>query len=518
MLTKGKDEERAAASDFDIQLEAAVDLPDIKFSAAHFVAFRGFREPVHGHNYTASVRIGGRHVQADGYLVDFGDLKKALREVCKSLNNSVLIPAHSDVLQTRKIEAAQGTPAQLDIVCEDGSNIRLPFKDCKVLPIVHSTAEEIAEYIWIQLFVTCGLATLLLSRSVEWLEVSVYERVGQGARYRRSISEEILKTLTAADQEGSSPDAFAGATLRRAAARPPRPCLTSAEEVDTADRDGSSHAAPAPAPAPGMRSRFRMPRARARARFCTGTCWCCGVSASSADPSAGGQAVTPASAAATSPPVPTAAMPQAMMSVSKSDASMAKDPRAVAEAAFRSLIETLGDREAGRPELVKTPARAAKAWLELTSGIAEEDPLSAVGEGIFEVEGAQDLVAVRDIQFNSLCEHHLLPFWGTAHVAYIPDGRVLGLSKFARLLKVFSRRLQLQERLTHQFVEALEQLLAPQAVMVSMEARHACMSLRGVATPAVTRTVAFRGPCKDIPATREMLLLGAGSEGSRARL
>lgn len=190
----------------------------------------------------------------------------------------------------------------------------------------------------------------------------------------------------------------------------------------------------------------------------------------------------------------------------------------MAEAAFRSLIEVLGEQEASRPELVKTPARAAKAWLELTSGIAEKDPLSAVGEGIFEVEGAQDLVAVRDIQFNSLCEHHLLPFWGTAHVAYIPDGRVLGLSKFARLLKVFSRRLQLQERLTHQFAEALDHLLAPQAVIVTMEARHACMSMRGVATPAVTRTLAFRGPSKDNPATREMLLIGVGTDATRARL
>lgn len=526
MLAKGKDDGRAAASDLDIQLEAAVDLPDIKFSAAHFVAFRGFREPVHGHNYTAGVRVGGSHVQADGYLVDFGDLKKALREVCKTLNNSVLIPAHSDVLQMRTIEAAQGTPAQLDIVCEDGSNIRLPFKDCKVLPIVHSTAEELAEYIWIQLLLTYGLASLLLSRSVEWLEVTVSERVGQGARYRRRISEEVVKTLTVAVQEGSSPDASAGASLWRAAARPPRPCLMVAEEavappplvpaavdsssVDRADRDGRA----------GRRSRFRiMPAAGARTRFCADTCSCCRVSASAAGSSPGGQAVTPASAAAAaSTPVPTAPMSQAMMGVDKPDASIAKEPRAVAEEAFRSLLSTLGEREAGRPELVKTPARAAKAWLELTSGIAEEEPLNAVGEGIFEVEGAQDLVAVRDIQFNSLCEHHLLPFWGTAHVAYIPDGRVLGLSKFARLLKVFARRLQLQERLTHQFAEALEQLLSPHAVVVSMEARHACMSMRGVATPAVTRTLAFRGRSKDVPSTRENLMRGVAFEETRARL
>merc|ERR1719191_257913 len=100
--------------------------------------------------------------------------------------------------------------------------------------------------------------------------------------------------------------------------------------------------------------------------------------------------------------------------------------------------------------------------------------MQAVGEGIFNLEGdAQDVVSVREIQFNSLCEHHLLPFWGTLHVAYIPDRRVLGLSKFARLLKVFSRRLQLQERLTQQYAEALVRLLSPLAVAVSVEARHA---------------------------------------------
>lgn len=191
------------------------------------------------------------------------------------------------------------------------------------------------------------------------------------------------------------------------------------------------------------------------------------------------------------------------------------DPRAVAEVAYRCLIEALGKTEASRPELVKTPARAAKAWLERTSGIQVIDPLSAVGEGIFEVEGAQDLVAVRDISFNSTCEHHLLPFWGTVHVAYIPNGRVLGLSKFARLLKVLSQRLQLQERLTKQFVEAIFELLAPQGVAVAIEARHSCMSMRGVATPAVTRTIALRGATHD-PFVQMLLMNGIGGAISSA--
>jgi GTP cyclohydrolase I len=194
------------------------------------------------------------------------------------------------------------------------------------------------------------------------------------------------------------------------------------------------------------------------------------------------------------------------------------DPRAEAEAAYRRLIECLGEQEASRPELLKTPARAAKAWLELTSGIQVEDPLTAVGEGIFEVEGAQDLVAVRDMPFNSLCEHHLLPFWGSVSVAYIPNGRVLGLSKFARLLRVLARRLQLQERLAQQFAEALDKILAPQGVAIAIEARHSCMAMRGVATPAVTRTVALRGVMKDDPSIRALLLSGVSSSDQVAKL
>lgn len=544
MAGRGEDEDNVQAK-LDIRLEADVALPDLKFSAAHFVAFRGFREPVHGHNYTAGVRASGGSVQADGYIIDFGDLKQALRKECKRLNSRVLIPANSDVLQIRQVEAAEGESAQLDIVCEDGSNIRLPLQDCAILPIVHTTAEEIAEFLWLRLCVDSGLGEVLVSRGIDSVEVSVHERPGQGARYSRPISDDVLRAHRVLTKEGNNISSSSHGGQRgdsavaalRQTSRPPRPCLMADELVasppllpaalssgDTVERQPRSRETAA-------RGRFRLSSPRG-AKFCTGSCVCCsnvvaqGVAAAT-DKTAGGQHVTPAAAAVPmSVATRTGAAPlmQAAPDVSSqarmpSDSgSASRDPRAVAEAAFRSLIQTLGDREAGRPELLKTPARAAKAWLELTSGIAEEDPLRAVGEGIFEVEGAQDLVAVREIQFNSLCEHHLLPFWGTAHVAYIPDGRVLGLSKFARLLKVFSRRLQLQERLTYQFAEALDELLAPHAVLVSMEARHACMSMRGVATPAVTRTIAFRGPCKDDQVTRDTLLTGIGSDAARAKL
>ncbi|CAL1146384.1 unnamed protein product [Cladocopium goreaui] len=179
-----------------------------------------------------------------------------------------------------------------------------------------------------------------------------------------------------------------------------------------------------------------------------------------------------------------------------------------AEDAYRLLLSTLGIEESSRHELEKTPARAAKAFREMTIGLQVEYPLSVAGDAVFDVDGAHDLVAVREIPFHSLCEHHLLPFAGTAHIAYFPNGRVLGLSKFARLLEVFARRLQLQERLGHQLAEALVELLGPKAVAVSLEAYHTCMSHRGAGVPSRTRTIALRGLQKDDPFIREQLLSG----------
>eukprot|EP00435_Cladocopium_sp_Y103_P061581 s1270_g23.t1 len=179
-----------------------------------------------------------------------------------------------------------------------------------------------------------------------------------------------------------------------------------------------------------------------------------------------------------------------------------------AEDAYRLLLSTLGIEESSRHELEKTPARAAKAFREMTIGLQLEYPLSVAGDAVFDVDGAHDLVAVREIPFHSLCEHHLLPFAGTAHIAYFPNGRVLGLSKFARLLEVFARRPQLQERLGHQLAEGLVELLGPKAVAVSLEAYHTCMSHRGAGVPSRTRTVALRGLQKDDPCIREQLLSG----------
>jgi len=194
-------------------------------------------------------------------------------------------------------------------------------------------------------------------------------------------------------------------------------------------------------------------------------------------------------------------------------AGVVDDRVEVATAAYRKLLEVLGPDEANRSEVAKTPLRAAKAWLELTAGIGVS-PRDIVGNSVFDVEGVQDVVVVRDMPFNSLCEHHLLPFSGVVHVAYVPNQRVLGLSKFARLLRVFTKRLQLQERISAQFADCLVELVGPQAVAVVVEGRHSCMSMRGVETPAVTRTIAVRGAMKDDPHMRELLLQGVWTQGA----
>eukprot|EP00397_Hematodinium_sp_SG-2012_P062573 GEMP01084731.1.p1 GENE.GEMP01084731.1~~GEMP01084731.1.p1 ORF type:complete len:154 (+),score=29.18 GEMP01084731.1:97-558(+) len=115
--------------------------PDFKFSCAHFVAFKGFRERLHGHNYTVQVRISGV-LCSDGYVIDFGDVKKVTKAVCRELNEYVLIPMKSDVLQIKEVES------QIEIRTEDGAFFSLPRSDCKTLDIVHSTAEELAEHVW----------------------------------------------------------------------------------------------------------------------------------------------------------------------------------------------------------------------------------------------------------------------------------------------------------------------------------------------------------------------------------
>ncbi|MFC4424742.1 GTP cyclohydrolase I FolE [Deinococcus navajonensis] len=154
-----------------------------------------------------------------------------------------------------------------------------------------------------------------------------------------------------------------------------------------------------------------------------------------------------------------------------------------------------------REGLQRTPHRVAKAWNFLTDGyrLTLED---AVGDAVFASEGSE-MVIVKDIEFYSMCEHHMLPFFGRAHVAYIPDGQILGLSKFARIVDLYSRRLQVQERVTTQVADAVQQLLAPKGVAVLMEGVHLCMAMRGVQKQnSSTTTSAMRGLFRSDPRTR----------------
>ena len=167
-------------------------------------------------------------------------------------------------------------------------------------------------------------------------------------------------------------------------------------------------------------------------------------------------------------------------------------------------LELLGE-EPGRDGLAKTPARVAESLIWLTQGYGL-DVRDVVNGAVFE-EAHESMVMVRDIELYSLCEHHMLPFFGKAHIAYIPAGRIVGLSKLPRIVDVFARRLQVQERLTEQIAEAIEAVLQPAGVGVVIEAVHLCMMMRGVEKQnSSTITSALRGRFRECPMTRDEFL------------
>lgn len=182
------------------------------------------------------------------------------------------------------------------------------------------------------------------------------------------------------------------------------------------------------------------------------------------------------------------------------------------EKAVREIIEALGE-DPMREGLVDTPERVARFYEEVFSGI-DSDPGDVI-DAFFGEEHYQEIVMVRDIAFYSMCEHHFVPFHGKAHVAYLPQGRVTGLSKLARLVDAFAKRPQMQERLTAQVADCLNDRLEPLGVLVVVEAEHLCMSMRGVRKPgAMTVTSAVRGQMETNPATRAeamSLLFGTGT-------
>ncbi len=171
------------------------------------------------------------------------------------------------------------------------------------------------------------------------------------------------------------------------------------------------------------------------------------------------------------------------------------------EEAVRTILRLIGE-DPQREGLKKTPERVYKAFLHLTKGY-HQDPKEILGEALFSSTN-DEMVLVRDIEFYSLCEHHLLPIIGRAHVAYIPDGQVVGLSKIPRMVEVFARRLQIQEQMTEQIADALMQTVQPKGVGVVIQARHMCMEMRGVEKIcSTTISSALRGVFKEHLKTRE---------------
>ena len=172
---------------------------------------------------------------------------------------------------------------------------------------------------------------------------------------------------------------------------------------------------------------------------------------------------------------------------------------------YKEVLRLLGE-DPSREGLEKTPMRVAKAMQVLTRGYGE-DPHKVLTDALFE-ENYNQMVIVRDIDFFSMCEHHMLPFYGKAHVAYIPKGRITGLSKIARVVDIFSHRLQVQERLTEQIKDCIEQTLHPMGVMVVVEARHMCMQMRGVEKQnSITTTSAFSGAFNQAKTREEFMNL-----------
>lgn len=186
-------------------------------------------------------------------------------------------------------------------------------------------------------------------------------------------------------------------------------------------------------------------------------------------------------------------------------AETARPSRAEAEAAVRTLLAWAGDDPA-REGLLETPKRVAKAFDEFFAGY-RQDPEEFLRRTFEETEGYDEMVLVRNITLHSHCEHHMVPFIGRAHVAYLPDRRIVGLSKLARVVDLYSRRLQVQERLTVQIADAIDTVLKPRGVAVVIEAKHQCMSLRGVRKPcADTVTSRMLGAFREDPSTRREFL------------
>ncbi|MGQ0662424.1 MAG: GTP cyclohydrolase I FolE [Pseudomonadota bacterium] len=202
--------------------------------------------------------------------------------------------------------------------------------------------------------------------------------------------------------------------------------------------------------------------------------------------------------------------------LAKTAAAAAKPARAEVEGAVRTLIGWAGD-DPDREGLAGTPARVARAYEEWFSGYGV-DPQELLQRMFEETDGYDEMIVLRDIRFESHCEHHMAPILGKVHIAYLPDRRIVGISKLARLVEVYSKRLQIQEKMTVQIANALSEVLLPKGVAVVIEAQHQCMTTRGIHKPGVTMvTSRMLGAFRDNQATRREFLAMIGNPASGAR-
>jgi len=196
--------------------------------------------------------------------------------------------------------------------------------------------------------------------------------------------------------------------------------------------------------------------------------------------------------------------------------SEARPTREEAEEAVRVLLRWAGD-DPTREGLLDTPARVTRAYEEFFSGY-DTDPVSVLERTFEETDGYDEIVLLRDIRLESTCEHHLAPIIGRVHVAYLPHHRVVGISKLARVVEAYAKRLQIQEKLTAQIANTIQEVLVPRGVAVVIEAAHQCMTTRGVHKPGVTMvTSRMLGAFRDNPDTRRELLAMIGNRGSAIR-
>ncbi len=197
---------------------------------------------------------------------------------------------------------------------------------------------------------------------------------------------------------------------------------------------------------------------------------------------------------------------------SKSDRSK-RPSQSAAEAAVRTLIEWAGD-DPDREGLVGTPKRVVRAYEEFFAGY-NEDPVALLSTTFEETAAYDDMVVLRDIRLESHCEHHIVPILGKVHIGYLPAGRVVGISKLARLVEVFAKRMQIQEALTAQIADTIQEVLKPRGVGVVIQAAHQCMTTRGIRKPGVSMvTSRMLGSFRDDSATRREFLAMIGNPGS----